>query len=199
MDNKTLRALIIDYKDSGMAYQEIANKLAEEHNIVRSRQAIQGMYTRAMKRRDSEVDKERLIRVADAVNIFCLGYNRTEVRELMNSLGYNVNYNDVVLDIRENTGYIQEIEQSIIDKVREILVDKPSLEEISRIIEYKGIKPTDKKLKQYIKRAYTMIAEDKVYEVLVEAYKFTEEAAVTREIASEFNVKHNLTRIKDKI
>ena len=48
MDSKTLKAFVIEHKDKGLSYQDISDKLREDFNIIRSRQALQGIYTRAM-------------------------------------------------------------------------------------------------------------------------------------------------------
>ena len=40
MDSKTLKAFVIEHKDKGLSYQDISDKLREEFNIIRSRQAL---------------------------------------------------------------------------------------------------------------------------------------------------------------
>lgn len=185
MDNKTLKAFIVKSKDEGLTYQEIADKLEEEYKIVRSRQALQGMYQRAVRDKDTTLQKERFVASADIVNVYCLGYNKTEVTDIVNKLGFNLSYNDVVSTIREQEDYIKNVEESIIAKVEREMSTCHFINELSPRITYKGILPTDKQLKRYVAEAYKDILSREFAERLMNIYEFTDDKSVPKKVEEE--------------
>ena len=199
MDNDTLKALVIEYKESGMTYQEIADKLASDYNVERTRQALQGMYTRAVRKVNTEDEKARMAEMADIINIFCLGYNRKETTEIVSGLGHDVNYNKVVNTIRENEDYVKSVEDAISERLSTMVQGALSIDELRDVIIYKGILPKKKKLDEYIAEAYKIIIRQDINKRLARIYQFTEDTTIAREVADEFNVKFSLTDIKDEL
>ena len=199
MDNKTLRALVVEYKDDDMTYQEISDKLAEEHGVIRSRQALQGMYQRAIKRKDTEDMRDRIVAKADIVNIYCLGYSRTEIQEIVNNMGYDLNYNDIITTINEQEEYIEQVEATIVNRLEGMLIFSDNINDLKESLIYKEMEITDKKLNEYMVDAYTNIARDKIHEVLASAYRFTDDTIMARKIARRFNIDFSIGDIKDKI
>lgn len=199
MDNDTLKALVIKYKESGMTYQEIADKLASDYKVERTRQALQGMYTRAVRKVNTEDEKARMAEMADIINIFCLGYNRKETTEIVSGLGHDVNYNKVVNTIRENEDYVKSVEDAISERLSTMVQGALSIDELRDVIIYKGILPKKKKLDEYIAEAYKIIIRQDINKRLARIYQFTEDTTIAREVADEFNVKFSLTDIKDEL
>lgn len=188
MDSKTFRALVVRYKDEGMTYQEISDKLEKEYNIKRSRQALQGTYTRAIRSLEMGETKERLIAQADIVNIFSLGYNMTEVTDIVNSLGYKLSYNEVVTTIKESKEYIEQVKQSLANRVEEHLDNCRFICDLNKYIEYKGITPTDKQLKMLVAEAYKVRISKQFLSTINSINSFTDDKIVEKKIISDLSL-----------
>lgn len=201
MDVKTLRALVIEHKDLGMSYQEISDMLEREYNVVRSRQALQGMYTRAIDRRNRELEnkKSKICIIADIVNIHCLGYNKTEITRIIKSLGHNLSYRRVVSIVNSQDKYIKEVETAIGNRVADKLGSIEYISELKDIIKYKEVSITDKKINEYIVMGYNIIINNKINEVLSEVYKMTDDRGIVRQVANNIDFKLDFENFRGNI
>lgn len=201
MDVKTLRALVIEHKDLGMSYQEISDMLERDYNVVRSRQALQGMYTRAVDRRNRELEdrKNKICIIADIVNIHCLGYNKTEITRIIKSLGHNLSYRRVVSIVNSQDKYIKEVETAIGNRVADKLGSIEYISELKDIIKYKEVPITDKKIKEYIAMGYNIIINNKINEVLSEVYKMTDDRGIVRQVANNIDFKLDFENFRGNI
>lgn len=199
MDNKTLKALVIKYKDSGLTYQQIADSLYDEYGLSRSRQALQGMYQRAVKNNQSEECKERIVATADIVNVYCLGYSMSDVKTIVNKLGYKLSYNDVVVTIRSQKDYRKKVKESIVRRVVETLKDAIDMESVRDSLKYKEIIPTEKQLKLYIADAYKEMMYVEMSKILARAYQFTDDKTVVRKIITDLNLKVGMESVRQSL
>lgn len=183
MDNKTLKAFIIEQKEQyNLSYREIADKLEKEYGIVRSRQSLQGMYKRGVESKNTVEQKERFIASADIVNVYCLGYSMVEVKDIVNGFGFELTYNDVVVTIKEQSKYIQDVEKTKVSKIRETLGDCNYITDLKHILAYKEVLPTDKILKRYVAEAYRDIILDNIYDKFNEVYDFTDDRKTVKKV-----------------
>lgn len=199
MDNRTLKALVIELKEKELTYREISYRLERDYKIKRSRQALQGMYTRAVRDNLTDKQKERIIATSDVVNIYCLGYNRKEVARIIGDMGYNLTYNDVVVMIRDETNYIKDVSDYNRMKITEYLGGVNDIEELRRLLSYKGVKPTDKQVKKYVTGAYNLIIKDRINEVLADAYKFTDDKNVIKKVADNIDYKLDYAEVNKNL
>lgn len=197
MDKETLKSIVIEYKDSGMTYQEISDKINKDYGIKKSRQALQKMYHRAIEK--AENNKEKFLITTDVVNIYCLGYAMTEVKTLVSKLREGINYNDIVAIIRDEGEYIKEVEESILNKLISILEQANDIVVLKNLLSYKGIEPTDKKINQYIGMAYKNIILDKASTYLATMCQLTDDTAAVKKVISELNMDISMSDIREKI
>lgn len=189
MDNRTLKAYIFELKDvEGLSYQAIADRLAEDYGIVRSKQAIQGLYTRTIKRAQTNSCKPSVLAVSDIVNIHALGYSGAETLVLVNSMGYGVTYDNVLDIIRDEAEYIKSVEEANIKKVREALEVAEDGLGLNYILVYKGITAKEKKLKKFIVKAYDQIIIEKNKEILTRAIQIVDDRSVIRQIIQDMHL-----------
>ena len=189
MDNKTLRALVVKFRDTGMTYQEISDKLYADYNIKRSRQTLQGMYTRAMRDLTSTDKKERVLARTDIVNVYSLGYNMTEVTEIVNeTFGYNLTYNEVVTTIKESQDYIEEVRTALAHKVEEQLDKCKYIYDLEEYISYNKIKPREKQLKLYVAEAYKIRLSKEFMSTLKSMKSFTDDKIVEKKVIEDLSL-----------
>ena len=199
MDNKTLKAFVIKLKNDGLTFQKISDILSEEHNVTRSRQAIQGMYQRAINYNESDEAKDRIVATADTVNIYCLGYTMDKVKELANQLGHKLSYNDVVVIIRNQKEYIEDVRKSITKRVMCALRGSVDIETIKDSLKYRNIISTDKQLKTYIAEAYKDWIGLETSKLLAKAYQFTDDKAIVKKIIKDLNLKVDMEDIRENL
>lgn len=199
MDNETLKSLILQYRDSGMTYQEISDKLVSEYGIMKSRQAIQGLYKRTVQNLKSDSDKIKRLREADVVNLYCLGYNMSEVQRLMEDLGYDISYSEVnriIKRYKKEDGYIKEVEDSIVSRIRDIADKVSSIDDIINNVNYKGVPIKKEKVLEYLVEAYKNKIIDKIREDLIKIYEFTDSKEAVKKIIDDLKLDIKINELK---
>lgn len=199
MDNETLKSLILQYRDSGMTYQEISDKLVSEYGIMKSRQAIQGLYKRTVQNLKSDSDKIKRLREADVVNLYCLGYNMSEVQRLMEDLGYDISYSEVnriIKRYKKEDDYIKEVEDSIVSRIRDVADKVSSIDDIINNVNYKGVPIKKEKVLEYLVEAYKNKIIDKIREDLIKIYEFTDSKEAVKKIIDDLKLDIKINELK---
>lgn len=184
MDSKTLKAFVIEHKDKGLSYQDISDKLREEFNIIRSRQALRGIYTRAM----NSNNNQKLVIDCHIFNLSALGYNSTEIHKLIKQLGHQVAYRYITNTVKDNRESIEEAIKSYSNRVinnRKILL---SVDDIYGIIDYKGIRANEKGIDIIIKKAYKELITKASVDILKELYQITDNRKIIRDMLEDINL-----------
>ncbi len=195
MDNKTLRAFVIEHKESGMSYQDIADKLKEEFNINRSRQSLQGIYTRTVNGNNNK----NIVIDSHILNLYALGYNYTEIQKLLRQLNYSVAYKYIANTIKNSMDELNTIIKAYTNRLldnRKILL---SVDDIDGIIDYKGIKANDKGLNNIIKNAYIESIKLASIEILKEMYQITDNRKLLRDTLKEIDLDITVADIEKKM
>jgi len=195
MDNKTLRAFVIEHKESGMSYQDIANKLKEEFNINRSRQSLQGIYTRTVNGNNNK----NIVIDSHILNLYALGYNYTEIQKLLRQLNYSVAYKYIANTIKNSMDELNTIIKAYTNRLldnRKILL---SVDDIDGIIDYKGIKANEKGLSNIIKNAYIESIKLASIEILKEMYQITDNRKLLRDTLKEIDLDITVADIEKKM
>jgi len=195
MDNKTLRAFVIEHKESGMSYQDIADKLKEEFNINRSRQSLQGIYTRTV----NGSNNKNIVIDSHILNLYALGYNYTEIQKLLRQLNYSVAYKYIANTIKNSMDELNTIIKAYTNRLldnRKILL---SVDDIDGIIDYKGIKANEKGLNNIIKNAYIESIKLASIEILKEMYQITDNRKLLRDTLKEIDLDITVADIEKKM
>lgn len=195
MDNKTFRAFVIEHKESGMSYQDIADKLKEEFNINRSRQSLQGIYTRTVNGNNNK----NIVIDSHILNLYALGYNYTEIQKLLRQLNYSVAYKYIANTIKNSMDELNTIIKAYTNRLldnRKILL---SVDDIDGIIDYKGIKANEKGLNNIIKNAYIESIKLASIEILKEMYQITDNRKLLRDTLKEIDLDITVADIEKKM
>lgn len=199
MDRKTMRTLIIDYRNRGKTFREISEILRDNYGIIRDRQAIQGIYNRAI----AKMAKNELVNnytiVSDIVNLYVLGYNMAEITKLTKEIGEEVTYYKVRNTLTKELEYIDEVRKRKIIQAVECIQCGYNLENIKKRLEYKGVYPTDKGLKDILIEAYSIIVTNEAINELAKAYKYLKDKDVIKEIIIKTGLNVTLEDIKSRV
>ncbi len=199
MDKKTLRAIVVEYRNKGWEFSKISKMLKEEYGIVRDRQALHGIYTRAIKSMNNEKSKYSVAAVADVVNVYTLGYSMAETRHIATSLGNFVSYYNVRDIIASEEEYIRSVKNTMACKAVGIIMEGRSQEEIKNEIAYKGVMPTEKGFNSVLVDAYTMIVLNAATNEIVKAYRDIENREIIKEVISNTGLNINIAEIKSRV
>lgn len=185
-DNGTIKSMIKVMRDKGMTYQEIADKLEKEYGIVRTRQAIYGMYSRATDEAKEMQSEEKQKIVSHVINIYCLGLDMTKTTLAVQNLGLNVSYNKVSRIIHSNPNYIKSVNDTLIAKVKDLISaeDDPSI--IKAKLSYCGIEISNKKFQSLICTACKIRVRDYIIKEATSAYKLTRDKEVVKSICYSY-------------
>ena len=177
MDRETLRELIVDYREKGYTFSKIAEILREQYGIVKDRQSIHGIYKRAVKSNDEK--KELLVNI---VNLYVLGYNRAEIRNILLGMDIKTSYYTIRNILEEYTEYIREVQLRYIYSIVTSISDGKSLKEIKGSITYKGIPITEKSFKNLLTEAYILIVKEASIKEIVKVYRDTEDQELVKQV-----------------
>lgn len=183
MDNNTLKAYIVEQRQNNITFQEISDKLREDFNIHRSRQAIQGLYNRTINK-----SNDNIILNSDILNIYSLGYNYTNVKIELEKLGKEATVDYVTNVIKNNKKTLNKIMDSIVNKM--ILNENLLLNfnDIKGIIQYKGIEPTEKGINNILKNTYTAILDRESALILSRLYQLSDNRQLVIELIKGYKM-----------
>lgn len=185
-DNGTIKKMIQTMRNKGMTYQEIADTLAKEYGIVRSRQAIYSLYNRSIDENRAAMAEEKQITVSHVVNIYCLGWDMTKTTDAMKSLGVDISYNKVSRIIHANSTYIKNVNEALVTKVKDMIECEDDPAVIKASLSYCGIDVTSKKLGSLISQAFKLRIRDYILKEIVSAYKLSGDKEVAKDICYSY-------------
>lgn len=191
MSKSELRNIIVSLREDNLSYQEISDYLRDKHGIVRSRQAIHGIYSRANDIEKKREEKEIINK--DIINLYCLLGSKKEVLDALRELG-NSTYGKVLNDaIGSGKEQIEKIKAGIVDKIKSEIPNLPDIKDLEGMFEYKGIQISRSVLEGYIIDAYKSYIEDAIRHHAVDLYKLTGSKSIPRKLCESFNI-HIVTR-----
>jgi len=182
MDNRTLKSTIVELRDGSqkMSFQEIANLLAEKHGVIRTRQAVQSMYTRSKK--ENKESRKRMLIATDVVNMYSIGYSGKSILDVFKDRKQDITYDDILTIIKEEQEFISDVRENNIKKVEEALKhNNISIESVYENLKYGEIVPTQRALKWYIAQAYSNIIYRSVRASLRRVYQHTNDKEIVKE------------------
>lgn len=158
MKNETLRNIIISLASDGFTPTEIKELLAKEYGIEKSRQSIHAIYKRATEKKEEEL--ENLGLVADIINIYARGYNRTLTGKIISKMWKEeVDYNKIRTIINSSEQLIDDVKRGIINQIADYLWSHDmdfNLQKIVDVTSYKKIEVFHTTLKEFLEEAYTI-------------------------------------------
>lgn len=171
MENRDeLRALIVKYKNEGHSFVEISDILWNVHGIKRDRQAIYGMYKRAIER-ESKEGYNAVMRVF-VLGLRSIGYNQAQIVELAQMKGMNdLTYYRVRQIFKSLPEEKDNTKKSNILKVAKAIKEGAHKMDLCSLLAVHDIFPTESSLDWYITEATRLIIANDIEKHLVVAYK----------------------------
>lgn len=185
MDMQTLKSIIIELRNQGMTFQEIADTLKQNYGIVKTRQAISGLYNRAKIAATYDEQTQKLVR--DIVNTYCLVDNATQVAEELHNMGQDIPYRKVLDIINKETEYINSVRDTIVATMEARLPDIKDIRELMGI-QYKNVTISTKRFNEYFEEACKHHIKSSILGNLQTIYKLTSNKGMVKSIGQQFNI-----------
>ena len=161
LDKETLRRIVVNLRDSGMTFQAISDTLRDDYGIIRTKQAIKGIYDRAIDKNTGEkIPANDMRAISLILNLFCRGYCATEVTTLINNMGYNIPYNKVLNIIDSNSKYINSITETMICNILWMITEGVNRATVKKNFMFENIDIKDNKLDDLYYKAYKTYVKD---------------------------------------
>lgn len=188
MDKSTLKSVIIGLKLNEMSFADISDKLKDEYGINMSRQAVCGLYNRATSDEAVKNNLELVLKRTDICKYAALGLNSKSIKKIVEGEEFNISIGKIDSIIKENTDYMGEIEDDMINTMFNGLESSKSMCSILEELEYKGVKTTSKKLDYLLDKVVTKIINKRCTEVLAKTFDATGDRDLVRKMISRFNL-----------
>ena len=188
MDLNTIKNIICVLRDKGMTYQAISDKLRDEYGIVKSRQAIQGLYVRAREDRALKLSESEISIKCDVISIYNLGYNMTQVTKIMQKQYPDITYQKVLNIIKENKEYSTNMEITSIALLQDAFDSENDPNILKNMLSYKGVPITQTRFNYLIAQVVTGRIKDYATSQITRMYKITGSKSDIRDICNLINV-----------
>ena len=189
MEKATLKSIIIGLKISGLSFADISARLKDDYDIEMSRQAVCGMYNRAMSK-DKEKDSVAVaVMTTDVCRYISLGLSINEVAEITNTGEYNLTLSQIKGIIKNNKDVINEM----IDSYVKIAVN--DIEGFKDKIKYNNKTPSEKIISLIEERAINEIFVSNSKELLKALLNKGVDKALIKNTAKKFNIANNISEL----
>lgn len=188
IDKDSLKRIIIQLRAEDHSFQEISDILLSEYGILRTRQSIQGMFTRAINSNNENI--EDLVSKIDLLQIYQLGYNRETVVNKVNELHPNKNITQYRLQliIENSNNNLRSIENEQLRLIEKGFKQKYSVDDIKTWLSFKGIEIKDSRFKELVLKLVESKLEDLIKDEASKVLEITGDRDIAKQIAERFNV-----------
>lgn len=179
-----LKGLIIELRDAGMTFQQIADYIEREYGIKRSRQAIHKTYKNAVESNIDPLSDNEIATINDVVNLYSLGYTYNDIVGILENRGKDISYYKVTRILDDNDDYLLNVKYTLRNRIFELLSSGCSKEVMIENTSYNGIKMTDSKFCSIIDE----ISREKIVryamKIIKDAYSLTGSQDVAKSLCS---------------
>ena len=197
MNKKTLKAIIIELKDSGMTYNEISRCLKDKYDISMSRQSICGMYKRATSDKSFEQNLDVALHTEDIINYNIIGYSASEIKQILKKKNVEISLSTINDILNDNTNDIEKIKKNKVKRVECILNNGGNTKEIIKEIEFRCVKPKESSIDMFITDAISSIINVECKKILVTTYRNTSNIKPIKSVINEFGLDTNIREIQN--
>lgn len=190
IDKDYIKTVIIRLRDQGKSFQEISDILLKEHGINRSRQAICGMYNRAIS--DSKITQniDETLSIHDILHYNAIGVSCERITEILIANGTEISVYRVKNIIKDNQDKLDKITQQIESVVYKLIKNGYTKQQIKDNLRYKVELPTKTALAKYIQEATIKLLNNTKIELLGKVLNQTKDIELIKVIIS---VDNNIT------
>lgn len=189
MEKATLKSIIIGLKLSGLSFADISTRLKEDYDIEMSRQAVCGMYNRAMSKNKLDDSVAMAIMTTDVCRFYSLGKSIYEIKDIISNSKYELTINQIKLIIRNNKEVVDEMINEYINTAVNNITD------FDKLIAFNGVVPSDKVIYYIKEKAVEKIFVSNSKELLNSLLNNGVDKTIIKDTAKRFNIAKNISEI----
>lgn len=189
MEKATLKSIIIGLKMSGLSFAEIAIRLKEDYEVDMSRQAVCGMYNRAMSKDSGNNSVAMAVMTTDVCRYSSLGLTPSNIKEVIEGKEYNLTVNQIKTILKNNGSVINEM----IDSYVELAVN--DIESFEDKLEFDGVKPTVKTVYFIKEKATEEILLRNSKNILKSLLNSGVDKTIIKHTAKRFNIANSISEL----
>ena len=183
-DMNTLKTIICNLREQNMSFQDISDKLRDDYDIIRSRQAVQSLYSRSTKIKNKAPSDYELKIVAETMSIYALGYNMTKVFEYMQSLGYDISYQKIINIIKDSDKHLRSIENAMIQNISYMIDQNTAPINMRQALSYRGIPIKPERFTYLVNQVILGRINNYATNLISAAYRITGDTKATKEMCN---------------
>lgn len=166
IDKDYIKTIIIRLRNQGKSFQEISDTLSKEYNIIRSRQAICGMYNRAISDDKITQNIDETLSIHDILHYNAIGISCERITEILIANGIDISVYKVKNILKDNQDKSAKIVSQLESLVYKLIKNGYTKEQIKDNLRYKVELPTKTALAKYIQEATIKLLNNTKIEVL---------------------------------
>lgn len=196
MEKYELKAIIIELREENKTFSEISDILKNVYGITMSRQAINGMYKRAVSKNEKNRSIKMLAVITDVANFYCLGLTLMEIKsKIKEEQNISLSVYKIQSIIEEKKKYIDSIVNMQVSKITQYIEREVNIGSIEQILQYKNEMPTKKVVKDLINKAATELVRIKAVEVADKVINIVDNVDVIKTLNKRYNLNISLREL----
>lgn len=195
LDKDTLKRIIIQLRADDHSFQEISDILLEKYGVLRSRQAVQGMFNRAINSRNGNLDD--LVIKFDMLHIYQLGYSRELTVNIINEIHSDkpTTQYRLQLVLENSANNLKSIENEQLKLIEKGFKQKLSCDDIKAWLSYKGKEIKDTRFNALVFKLVTSKIDEHIKDNAASIMEMTGDKELAKSIAERFNTEFTLRDI----
>jgi len=190
MDKKALKSIILKLRNEGNTFQNIAIILKNKYDIEMSRQAVHGMYKRAVASNMNDI--EMILATNDIINYSIIGLKANEIQQLIKK-EYNIELSlkNIMEKSLSNEKYRKTVYKEKIDKLKSLLIDKETtydITDIRKLLGYKSEPMRDTALDQLLYDYILLEIKNNTISLLAKIINLTNNKLLVKDITKRINI-----------
>ena len=183
MNKELLKAIILELRGNNeRSFQEISDILECKYGIKRSRQAICGMYNRAISDKAISKNTDKIIAPNDILHYHAIGVSISRILEILKADGMEVTLSSIKDIVDRNEDKKEFIKNTLEDKAYKLINKGFSYEEIKIALAYKVEAPSEQALNKLMQEATLRILREQEIKTLRKILNLTQDEKLIKSI-----------------
>ena len=196
MEKYELKAIIIELREENKTFSEISDILKNVYGITMSRQAINGMYKRAVSKNEKNRSIKMLAVITDVANFYCLGLTLMEIKsKIKEEQNISLSGYKIQSIIEEKKKYIDSIVNMQVLKITQYIEREVNIGSIEQVLQYKNEIPTKKVMKELMNKAAAELIRIKAVEVATKVINIMDNTDVIKTLNKRYNLNISLREL----
>ena len=188
LDKESIKRIIVQLRAEDKSFQEISDILLKDYGILRTRQAVQGIFSRVMNASEDNLDD--LVVKLDIWNLYQLGYNKEQIIGFIQTWypGKPITLYKLQMLVENSSNNLKSIENEQLKLINKGLKQGLDCDDIKAWLSYKSVDIKDTRFKELLKKNVTLNLEEHIKDEAAKIMELTGDREIAKQIASKFGI-----------